>query len=60
MNEAGTGRPPRPPSPLPPPPAPTGGPVTMLVDRPYLYFVRDVATGAVVFLGRVADPSSAA
>ncbi len=40
--------------------APTGGPVTMLVDRPFLYFVRDVATGAVVFLGRVADPSSAA
>jgi serpin B len=38
--------------------APGGGPVALIADRPYLYFIRDVATGAVVFLGRVTDPSA--
>jgi serine protease inhibitor len=32
-------------------------PVTLRVDRPFLFVLRDVPTGAVVFLGRVADPS---
>ena len=27
------------------------------VDRPFIYAVRDVATGAILFLGRVVDPS---
>lgn len=36
---------------VPPPP------VEFLADRPFLYFIRDVATGAVLFVGRVADPS---
>ena len=35
----------------------TAGPVALPVDRPFLFFVRDVATGAVVFQGRVVDPS---
>ncbi|HEX6785971.1 MAG TPA: serpin family protein [Acidimicrobiales bacterium] len=37
---------------------PTAGPVALSVDRPFLFFVRDVATGAVVFQGRVVDPSA--
>jgi serpin B len=32
-------------------------PVTMKVDRPFLFALRDVPTGAILFLGRVADPS---
>jgi serpin B len=40
--------------------AAAGGPVTMAVDRPFLFFVRDVATGAVVLQGRVVDPSVSA
>jgi len=39
--------------------APAAPPVEVVVDRPFLFFIRDVATGAVVFLGRVADPSPA-
>ncbi|MDQ1535358.1 MAG: hypothetical protein QOF28_3119, partial [Actinomycetota bacterium] len=27
-------------------------------DKPFLFVVRDKATGAVVFLGRVTDPRS--
>lgn len=37
-----------------------GEPVTLTVDRPFLFAVRDVETGAVLFLGRIADPSAAA
>jgi len=37
-----------------------GGPVNLSVDRPFLFFVRDVATGAVVLQGRVVDPLSGA
>ncbi|MDQ1462237.1 MAG: hypothetical protein QOI08_3721 [Actinomycetota bacterium] len=32
--------------------------VPMRVDKPFLFVVRDKATGAVVFLGRVTDPRS--
>jgi serpin B len=32
-------------------------PVTMRVDRPFLFALRDVPTGTVLFLGRVGDPS---
>jgi serpin B len=31
--------------------------VTLRLDRPFLYFVRDLETGAIVFMGRVMDPS---
>jgi serpin B len=40
-----------------------GGPsplktITLRFDRPFLFFVRDVETGAILFMGRVADPST--
>jgi serpin B len=39
-----------------------GGPspvknITMRLERPFLFFLRDVDTGAVLFMGRVTDPS---
>lgn len=39
-----------------------GGPgpakeITLRLDKPFLFFVRDVETGAVLFMGRVVDPS---
>jgi serpin B len=33
-------------------------PVTVHVDRPFLFAVRDTKTGAILFLGRVVDPSA--
>ncbi len=34
-------------------------PIEVALDRPFLYFIRDVSTGTVLFIGRVADPSLA-
>jgi len=34
-----------------------GEPVTLTIDHPFLFALRDVPTGAVLFLGRVTDPS---
>jgi serpin B len=33
-------------------------PVTLHVDRPFIFAVRDTKTGAILFLGRVVDPSA--
>ncbi len=42
-----------------------GGPdplrtITLRLDRPFLFFLRDLGTGAVLFAGRVTDPSAGA
>lgn len=39
--------------------APVDEPVTLTLDRPFTFALRDRPTGAVLFLGRVADPSQA-
>ena len=36
---------------MPPPPQ-----VTLIVDRPYLFAIRDIESGALLFVGRVEDP----
>jgi serpin B len=32
--------------------------ITLTIDRPFLFALRDRATGAILFLGRVADPTA--
>lgn len=32
-------------------------PVVFTLDRPFIYFIRDIETGAILFVGRVVDPS---
>ena len=31
-------------------------PVTLVVDRPFIFVIRDRLTGTVLFVGRVVDP----
>jgi serpin B len=31
--------------------------ITLRLDRPFLFVLRDVETGAALFMGRVVDPS---
>lgn len=39
------------------PSRPVPDPAVFKADHPFLFFIRDVASGLVVFMGRVADPS---
>jgi serpin B len=38
--------------------APLEGPLTLVVDRPFVFAIRDDATGALLFLGRMANPKA--
>ena len=32
-------------------------PPQVTIDRPFIFLVRDIETGAILFLGRVVDPT---
>jgi serpin B len=38
--------------------APPGEPVEVTIDRPFIFLIRDIETGAVLFVGRVVNPSA--
>ena len=43
----------------PPPPEPTPPPPVVRADRPFLFFIRERLTGAILFIGKLAHPPDA-
>ena len=37
---------------------PTSLPPQVVIDRPFIFLIRDIETGAIIFVGRVVDPST--
>ncbi len=37
--------------------APPSQPVTLTIDRPFIFFIRDMQTGSIIFIGRVMNPA---
>ena len=35
-----------------------GPPVVLTINRPFLFVIRDVPTGTILFVGRVVDPTA--
>ncbi len=34
-----------------------GEPISMVIDRPFMFFIRHIPTGSILFMGRVIDPN---
>ena len=35
-----------------------GAPIEVTINRPFIFLIRDIDTGAILFIGRVVDPSA--